>query len=348
MPSNDRVTMAEIAEQSGVSLSTVSLVLRDRPGVGLETRQRVMDVAKDLGYIAKKPISPYTPALRNIGLILKADPDRIPEANRFYSHVVAGIEMVCRRGQMNLLYATLTVDEDSYPLELPRILAEEDAADGLLLLGAFVNRALIQVIERRSTPIVLVDAYARSGAYDTVVSDNFAGAHQAVTHLVELGHQHIGVVGSHPQAYPSIEERRNGYLRALKDAGIHERYVAECHIINTDEITEATASLLHRCPQITAVFSVNDEVAIKVMDVAQGLGRRVPDDLSVIGFDNIDLVDRGSPSLTTMHVDKVGMGRLAVQLLANRVEHPGSSPVRAVVCPVLLERDSVRAIQTGA
>jgi LacI family transcriptional regulator len=344
MRSNDRITMAEIAKRSGVSLSTVSLVLRNRAGVGTDTRQRVLDVARDLGYIPRVPVSPYLSNLTNIGLILKAEPDRVPRANQFYSHVLAGIEMACRERQMNLLYATMTVDQDSYPLELPRILARGDAADGLLLVGAFLNEALAQVIERRSMPAVLVDAYAISDDYDAVVSDNFKGAYQAVSHLIEHGHRHIGLVGSHPKAYPSLRERQGGYLQALGDHGISDHYLAECHVTDGDEVLEATTNLLRSNPQITAIFGVNDETALAVMEVAQDLGRQVPGDLSVIGFDDIDLASCVTPSLTTMQVDKVGMGRLAVHLLVNRASHPEASPVKAVVRPRLIERDSVCAI----
>jgi LacI family transcriptional regulator len=346
VPSNGRTTMAEIAEQSGVSLSTVSLVLREKPGVGHDTRQRVLEVARDLGYIPKKQASPYAATVTNIGMIVKADPDRVPQANKFYSHVVAGIETACRRRQVNLLYATMTVDEDSYPLELPRLLLEANSADGLLLVGAFLNEALIQLVEHRSTPIVLVDAYAPSDMYDTVVSDNFAGAFKAVTHLIEHGHRQIGLVGSHPDAYPSIQERERGYIQALEDHDISDHFVAEGHIIRAEEIAEATTDLLRSNPQITAIFAVNDEVAITTMDVARNLGRRLPDDLSIVGFDNIDLADCVSPALTTMHVDKLGMGRLAVQLLVNRIEHPESSPVRAVVRPRLVERSSIRRVRS--
>jgi LacI family transcriptional regulator len=337
--------MADIAEQSGVSLSTVSLVLRDKPGASTETRQRVMEVARELGYISRNQTGPYTPALTNLGLILKADPDRIPEANKFYSQVVAGIEMACRRRQANLLYATMTVDEDSHPLELPRILVEEASVDGLLLVGALLNGALIQVVDRHSTPVVLVDAYATTDRYDAVVSDSFGGAYQAVTHLIECGHRHIGLVGSHPDAFPSIQERRGGYTQALKDNGISECHIAECHHVNTEEIVEATTALLRSTPQITAIFGVNDEVTLTVMGAARELGREVPDDLSLVGFDNIDLASCVSPPLTTMHVDKIGMGRLAVQLLVNRIEHPETSPVQAVVRPRLIKRSSVRTIQ---
>lgn len=339
--------MAEIAEQSGVSLSTVSLVLRDKPGVGTATRQRVLEVAKDLGYIPKKPASAYTPALANIGLIVKAEPDFVPRSNPFYSHVLAGIEAACRQRQANLLYATLPVDQDSYPLELPRLLAEQGAVDGLFLVGAFLDDTLAQVVRHHSTPIVLVDAYATSKRYDAVVSDNFRGGYRAALYLIRQSHRHIGIVGCHRHAYPSIRERQEGYIQALEDNGLPKDYIAECHITNSEEVVAATAGLLRQAPQITAILAANDETALIVMDAAREIGRQIPENLSIVGFDNIDLAGRISPPLTTMHVDKAGMGRMAVQLLANRVEYPDSSPVTAVVRPHLVERRSVRKIEGG-
>jgi LacI family transcriptional regulator len=269
VPSTRRVTMAKVAEHSGVSLSTVSLVLRDKPGVGRDTRQRVLEVARDLGYIPRNSARQHGASLENIGLILKAEPDRIPQSNQFYSHVLAGIEMICRQQQYNLLYATMLVDQDSYPLQLPRILNEDHAVDGLLLVGAFLNEALAQVIERRSTPIILVDAYAATGQYDAVVSDNVSGAYQAVSYMIQQGHRHIALVASHPQAYPSIQKRRLGYLQALQDNGIADQYFADCHISSEEEIVDTTADLLRRHPQITAILGANDEAAIEVMEAAQ-------------------------------------------------------------------------------
>lgn len=338
-----RVTLAEIAGESGVSQSTVSLVLRNKPGVGSDTRQHVLEVAQKMGYIPKHNARSH-PDLANVGLILKAEPGRIPQANRFYSRVLAGIEAACRERRFNLLYATMPVDQDSYPVELPRMLLEE-TAHALLCVGAFLNETVTQVIERLSTPVVLVDAYAASNLYDAVVSDNVKGARQATEYLIQRGHRHIGFVGSHPQAYPSIQERLRGYREALEANGIDEQYLADCHIIDREGIRDATTDLLRQSPEITALLGANDEVAIAALEAARALGREIPGDLSVMGFDNIDLSETVSPSLTTMHVDKVGMGRLAVQLLVNRVEYPESSPVTAVIHPHLVERRSVRDIE---
>ena len=345
MASPNKVTMTEIAEKSGVSLATVSLVLREKSGVGTETRERVVQVAKDLGYFPKPLNGTAAVSITNVGLILKEEPHLIPQANRFYSHVVAGIEVACRRQHINLFYATMTVDANSYPLELPRILLEENTTEGFLLLGAFLSESLRQVVARHSVPMILVDAYAVDDGYDAVVSDNVKGACQAVTHLIQKGHRHIAFVGSHLESsYPSIRERKVGYEKALAAARIAESYCADCHIVNAEEIIEATTTLLEANPQVTAIFAANDETALTVMDTLRSLGRQVPDDISVVGYDDIDLASRVSPSLTTMQVDKVGMGRMAVQLLINRVQYPESGLVRVVMQPRLLQRDSVRAI----
>ena len=341
MPSRNRVTMADVAEKSRVSLSTVSLVLRDKPGVGDDTRERVQQVARDLGYIPNRPAGPTALVGADIGLILKSEPAYAPRANPFYSHVLAGIEDACRTRQANLLYATMPVDRDSHPLELPRMLVE-DSVDGLLLVGAFLDETLAQVVERSSIPIILVDAYASSEHYDAVVSDNRGGGYYSALYLIRQGHRHIGIVGCHPQAYPSIRQRQQGYFQALADGGLPTGYVAECHIADAEEVRRATAHLLSGNPQITAILAANDETAIAALDAARELGRRIPGDLSMVGFDNIDLAARIAPPLTTMHVDKVGMGRMAVQLLANRLEYPESSPVTAAIRPCLIERDSVQ------
>jgi LacI family transcriptional regulator len=333
--------MSHIAEQSGVSLSTVSLALRDRPGVGVDTRQRVLEIAKELGYIPRND-TPLSLSVANIGLILKSEPHQVPQANPFYSQVLAGIESTCRQWHLNLMFATMPVDQDSYPTEIPRLLREGNTVDACLFVGAFVDDTLSQAVEHRSIPIVLVDAYAASDLYDAVVTDNTKGAKCATLHLIQQGHRHIGFVGNHPHAYPSIRDRFKGYDQALQQNDIAHQYVAECHITDREGSIEAITALLQSNPQITALLGANDDMAIAAMEAVRALGRQIPDDVSVVGFDNIDLAKSVTPSLTTMHVDKIGMGRLAVQLLINRVEYPDASHVTAVILPNLMDRESVR------
>lgn len=339
------VTLADIAEQSQVSLSTVSLVLRNRPGITDETRQRVLTVAQTLGYrnklqsYGRGAFQQNSTHLKRIGLIVKTELNLPPQANLFYAQVLAGIAEACRRQQIHLRYSLLPVDEHSYPTDLPQLL-DDDPVDGILLVGAYVPLSFDQFFAERTLPVVLVDAYAAGAQYDAVVSDNRWGAYQAVDYLLQRGHQHIAIVGSRPNAYPSICERRDGYEQALRDHGISERYYTDSGL-NVEETIEAVTALLSAQPQITALFGCNDSVAIAALRAAQLMGRRLPEELAVIGYDDVEMAQHVTPALTTLHVDKIGMGRLAVQLLLNRVEYPASNYVTVTLRPRLVERRSV-------
>lgn len=343
---SQKVTLEAIARQSGVSQATVSLVLRGKPGINDDTRKRVLEAASTLGYRRRLKPASAPHSLRQVGVIVKARVGEQPHSNQFYGPVLASVEAACRKQQINLLYGAVTVDIDNHPQDLPRMLLE-DELDGVLLIGAFVDHTIDQLIQRRGTPVVLVDAYATSGEYDAAVTDNVRSAYEAVSYLVEHGHRHIGMVGSLPDAFPSIEERRRGYVQALLDHGIAERYFADSHLM-PDEAAESTAELLRSYPQVTALFCGNDLTAVAAMQAARASGRHLPEDLSIVGFDNIDLAEHITPALTTMHVDKAGMGRMAVQLLANRAEFPDAACVTAVLRATLLERQSVRRLADQA
>jgi LacI family transcriptional regulator len=343
-----RVRLSDIARRSRVSPTTVSLVLNDKPGIPEETRERVLQAARVLGYERAPSASSNrkrsangsrrTVPLRTIGLVIKSIPYQIAATNPFYSYVVAGIEERCRHKQINLLYATLPVNENNQPVELPRLLGESEV-DGLLFVGTFVDETLQNVLEVQSAPVVLVDGYS-DFSYDSVVTDNVNGAYLAVRHLIERGHRHIGIVGSRPQSYPSIRERRDGYIRALQESGIEPAYFADC-LLDGNAARLAALDLLRAHPEVTAIFGCNDAMAIEAMHSAQELGYRVPEDISVVGFDGIDVAQHVAPPLTTMHIDKVGMGRMAVELLMNRAQNPDAERAIAMVQPRLIERESV-------
>ncbi|MBN1429912.1 MAG: LacI family DNA-binding transcriptional regulator [Anaerolineae bacterium] len=335
---NKKVTLANVAQDSGVSLATVSLVLRDKPGVSEETRQRVLDSAKTLGYIYTPSNQALSRSIPNqIGLIIKSRPDDIPATNSFYASVMAGIEMICRRSQINLMYANLLVDENNNPLEMPRLMTRQEV-DGLLIVGMHLDSQMVAGIKDLGMPVVLVDAYADGDPFDAVVTDNFMGGYRVTEYLIQQGHHHIAIVGSQPQSYPSIQERRDGYLRALNDYDLTPAF-GDCPL-HPSAVKPCVESLLEEHPEVTAIFGSNDDVAIAAMQAAQSFGKHPPEDLAVVGFDNIHLAHLVTPRLSTMRVDMVEMGRLAVYLLMNRIEFPEAGRVRTVICPHLIERDS--------
>ena len=337
-----KVTMEDVARHSGVSLATVSLVMRGRPGITDETRQRVLETARALGYQRRSPADGHAgrPA-QTVGALIKGRADDAPLTNPFYAPLLAGIEAACRKLRLNLLFATIPVDLDNHPIEVPRLLEEGDV-DGLMLVGAFADETITRLVERRALPLVLVDAYTEAN-YDIIGADNFRGAYEAVTHLIARGHRRIGLVGTQPGAYPSLRERRRGYIQALADHGIAEPCFGDCRIASDEEAAAATR-LLREHPDLTAIFCSNDHVAVRLYEAAQALGRRIPDDLSVMGFDNVDLALYLTPPLTTMHVDTPTLGSMAVETLVRRIATPEASCRTTLVRPRLVERQSVRPL----
>jgi LacI family transcriptional regulator len=265
----------------------------------------------------------------------------LPLVNRFYSWVLAGVEASARARQMNLLYATLPVDDDNSPLDIPEHLLSQ-RLDGVLLVGTFSEDTIDEVARRAARTVVLVDVPVGTHCHDAVVSDNVAGAHAATSFLIAKGHRRIAFISPGPEANPNFSQRREGYLKALRDHDLAP--IPEPK--GEQNVASSTESIFRRHPDVTAIFGCNDVYTIDAMRAAQATGRRVPDDLSCIGFDDIELAAQISPPLTTMAVDKVSMGRLAVQTLSYRIAWPEAARVLTVVRPDLIERSSVKSVSS--
>ncbi len=342
MPKNP--TMRDIAAKAEVALSTVSQVLNNRANVSPDTRERVLQAAAELGYRPKVVSeASFASGLATIGLITRRHNNERLIVNPFYSYIIAGVERECQRQNVNLMYANVEVDERNHARSLPGMLLNE-LVDGVIIVGAFLEESVADISRRIRRNIVLVDGYTSKEAFDSVLIDNYNGAVSAVTYLLDHGHQHIGLIGSSPDAYPSVLERRRGYLAALTARGIAHTYIEDSARSERIDAYEAALRLLRRCPQITAIFATNDDSAIGVLNAARELGYRLPDDLSVIGFDDIDLAQEVTPALTTIHVDKVLMGTMALRLLRDRVSDPERMAITTTITTQLIARESVRRI----
>jgi DNA-binding LacI/PurR family transcriptional regulator len=212
--------------------------------------------------------------------------------------------------------------------------------DGLLMVGTYIDESFMAAIKERSIPIVLVDGYSEGDLFDSVVSDNFRASFQAVQMLIEKGHRHIGLIGGGEKSFPSLRDRRNGFLRALKESNLSGAYIADFNI-NRDHGYQETISLLKEYPHITALFCMNDDVGSAALKAAQALGKRVPADISIVGYDDTYIAANTHPALTTMHVDTLAMGRAAVHLLSLRLEYPESARATLTIHSFLIERQSV-------
>ena len=331
-------TLREVAEMAGVSIGTASQALNNRPNVSPETRARVVDAAVTLGYQKINHNNHVERAVSVIGMLVKHDYGREVSVNPFYSHVERGVESECRKRNIGLMYSAIEVDHQNRPIIWPSMINEQ-RIDGLLFIGTFIEDTIEQIQRRTDLPIILIDSYANNLPFDSILIDNVVGATSATNLLIELGHKHIGLTGSNPKSPPGVFERRINYQNALRKAGIHDEYIEDCGL-SRGEAYQATNALLQRYPQITAIFSINDDSAIGVMNAVRDMGLSIPDDISVIGFDNIDVAKEVAPALSTIHVYKSWLGILGVRTLIDRIQNPDQPRIITTVTTQLIVRDS--------
>lgn len=336
-------TLRDVAKRAGVSLGTASNALNNRAHVSEDARTRVLEAADALGYHIRLRPTVARGDVGVIGVIGKVMNGETITVNPFYSHVLAGIERECQQHHISLLLANIEVDRQNRPINLPPMVLDGQV-DGILMIGTFLEDTIHLIGDQFTKPVVLVDSYAPGMGFDSAVTDNLNGAFSAVEYLIWQGHQHIGLVGSTPDAYPSIRERRKGYMRALKRYHIPHVYI-EDSLLTHDEAQQAARTLLERAPQITAIFACNDEAAAGVYSAAQALGRAIPRDLSVIGFDDIDLAQQMTPPLTTIHVEKTLLGTIAVRHLKDRIENPQRPSLTTLISTQPTIRASVRPLK---
>jgi LacI family transcriptional regulator len=336
-----RVTIDDIARESGASPTTVSLVLRDKPGIGVETRDRVLAAAQVLGY-QRRPTrgTNAESGVRTVALLFRARhrtaDEQAPGVNPFYSWVLTGLEAAARSRQMNLLYATVPVDVRNEIVDLPTHLLDQHL-DGILAIGPFRPSGMAQLSRANGAPLVALDGPANERGWSGVVSDNIEGAATATRYLIDRGHRQIGLLSTGIGVNANFDERASGFARAMQAACLPQRMGA----IEGDDVASAVQKLLAEQPDTTAIFAANDNFALSSIRALGQMGKRVPEDVSVIGFDDIDLAGHPQPGLTTMAIDKVSMGRLAIDLLEFRLAAPSAATVVVTLVPRLIVRESV-------
>lgn len=337
-----KVTIDDVARRAGVSASTVSRALSGKGNLAPETVDLVRRVADELGYVPRK----YTrkeaeQAGGTVSLLISGFHDL--QNNTFYSQIVAGVESVLAGANYRLLFKTIsgTLSEDREVIDelVP-------TQDGIVLVGYEVDVEVIARIKEFRKPFVLVDNDCWALNIDTVTNDNLSGARRLVTHLIELGHSRIGFVGG-PYTHVSLDERYNGYKQALKNAGLEKP--ADCISFaapqfDTEHGYAVALKMLRRASELpTAVFAANDALAIGVIKAARELGLRVPEDLSVAGFDDIEMSRYITPALTTVRVHQYEMGMEAGKRLLDLIRGEVTKPLKIVLSTELVIRKSTAA-----
>jgi LacI family transcriptional regulator len=332
------ITILDVAREAGVSYSTVSRVLSGYEFVKDETRQRVQDAAQRLGYVVNQQARSLAGGKSNVIGLLVPGLD-----NGYISEIARGIdEEIVRLGYDLLLYTTRRDlnREASYVLKLTKGLA-----DGLLLVVPLLTPAYIQTLQHYDFPYVLIDQSDPSNRSSVVDCTNWQGAYDATRYLIDLGHRRIGLITG-LMGLNSAVERLEGYRAALLDHEIpfDPALVAEGDFWQAKGY-QAAQKLLQLSPLPTAIFASNDLSAFSAMEVVRDAGLSVPDDISVMGFDDIPQASLVYPRLTTVRQPLDQMGRVAVRMLVDRIETAQAAPRRVTLSTNLVIRDSCRPIK---
>lgn len=300
-------TVRDVAKIAGVSVATVSRSLNNQPGISAQTRQRVLRAASQLGY--------------DLGNLRQSRPRRIMflyrrqaqalGGNPFYSHVLHGVEEACREEKLGLSFSTVSAEDP-----LPELVARQEA-EGLVCVGYFGPEQL-RGIQALGLPTVLVDHW--SPGFTTVNSDNFGGAYLLTEHLLHQGCTRIAFI-SGPQQHYSIAQRLQGYRHALLAYGHTPDPALEVSRmpLDAEEGTESAVQHLLELPQRPdAIVAYNDATALQALRACRAAGVSVPADMAVVGFDDLDGSAGSFPRLTTIRVDKEGLGQRGVESLLTR------------------------------
>jgi LacI family transcriptional regulator len=334
---SDRVTMADVAREVGVSTMTVSRVINDKGDVSPATRLRVIEAIERLGYrpssIARSLATHHTGTL---GLVI---PD---VANPFFAEIARGVEEVAYAQGYNVFLCN-TDEDPARELEVLGSL-EEKRVDGIVLCSSRLDSASLRLVIESHAAVTLVNRRIDGAGpgVGMVRVDDRMGGRLATTHLLDQGHTAIGFLSGPPGSH-SGQLRLQGYREALLAAGLayDEAWIAGCSPV-AEAGRAAALQLLQKVPTLTALLCYNDLVAVGVLQACVERGRRVPRDLAVVGFDDIPLAALVTPALTTCRVPRHELGTRAVELLLERIRGDAMErPEEEIVLqPELVVRES--------
>lgn len=338
----NKITIREIAQQANVSVSTVSLVLNNKNHVSPSTRKRIERIIKKYDYHPSSTAKNLAQQSTNtIGVIISNK--HFSSEEQFYSRIFICAIIQAEKFKHHLMLSLPDVEDENYnpgKLSLPRFINEK-SVDGIITMGDFPDEYIENLVQKR-LPLVVLDYYSPHFNLPYIISDNYHGGYLATQHLIQLGHNQVAFVGSMIE-HPSIKERYKGYLDAIQEHGIapdtQMAYLDPGY--NSYSFGYKTGLLLAKDPKRPgAIFLANDSMAIGCMNALQESQIRIPEDLAIVGFDDIAASSQIEPKLTTIRVNKERMGELAVQKILELIQQKNHSAEKITVPIKLIIRNS--------
>ena len=328
-------TMRDIGKAVGVSAVTVSRAMAGKPGMSPDMRNRIMAKAEEMGYAYPEPIRPDGPSRLDIGVLV---PEAFFGTNSFYAAMYKRlVQKLAEAGHFTLLELLESREEER--LAVPKLISGQRVS-GLILLGQ-PSKEYYRMIAQQKLPVLFLDFYDEQASADSVVGDNSYGCYRLASHLIKNGHRRIGFVGNY-RATSSIMDRYLGFCRAML---VHDLPLREDWVIMDRGLDNQLLDSMRLPEEMPTAFVCNcDVVARRLMNQLQEMGLRVPEDISVTGFDDYEEEAVSGPGISTFRVDMFGMVDLAVKTLLERCAGARKPFGRTVVGGQPVYRESERII----
>ncbi|OEF99164.1 transcriptional regulator [Vulcanibacillus modesticaldus] len=334
-----RITMQDVADKLGVTKVTVSKALSGKEGVSEELRKNIIATANEMGYIYNSSAKALkTNKTGNIGIIV---PEVFMEEDEyFYTRIYKNIYKEVSEKNYNLILTIITKKEEE-EVRLP-LMCKENKVDGILIIGQ-ISIEYIQKLKELSLPIVLVDFYYKELELDCILTDNYYATYNATNYLIESGHREIGFCGN-IKLTSSIQDRYLGYYKALLEhqIPINENYIIKDRNDNGEFID---LQLPEKLP--TAFICNCDKAAYELTKKLQSEGYRVPEDCSIIGFDDVRHSIISTPKLSTIRVKTEDIAKYAIKRIETRIQNPDAKVRRIVIDTEIINRESVKVLNNS-
>ncbi|EOX4956151.1 substrate-binding domain-containing protein [Vibrio alginolyticus] len=334
-------TMKDIAKLAGVSTSTVSHVINKTRFVSEEISERVNNAAKELNYAPSALArSLKVNRTKTIGMLVTTS------TNPFFGEVVKGVERSCYQKGYSLILCNTEGDNERMRQSINTLLQKR--VDGLILMCSSLEGERIDVFERYpDIPVVVMDWGPMLFTSDKIQDNSLRGGYLAAKYLIDCGHTEIGCITG-PLIKHQAQMRYEGYKRAMNEAGLefNANWIIESDF-ECEGGYQAFKKMAQRGALPSSIFVSNDMMAMGVINAANELDIKVPDDLSIIGYDDIHIAKFMSPSLTTIHQPKYRLGQAAVETLVRKLDEKSTEAQVVQLEPTLVERKSVKRLKSN-
>ncbi|MHB1455889.1 MAG: LacI family DNA-binding transcriptional regulator [Armatimonadota bacterium] len=334
-----KISQESLANELRLSLSTISRALRDDPHISVETRARVKEAAQRLGYRPNLLATSFrTGTTRTLGLIV------MDITNPFYTDMARGSEDCAHERDFSVILgdSDASIERESLYLEI----FKNRRVDGILITPISGEERIYQSMHESGIPYVLIDAYDAHDTASSVTVDHIEGAYRAVRHLIDFGHSRIGFLGG-ALNIPPVKMMLMGYKKALSEANLkyNSPWVSE-EGCDMEGGYLGMHKLLDQSERVTAVICTGDLIAIAAIKAIDEHGLRIPQDFSLVGYDDIPLAARVTPALTTVVQNKYELGRIGTRILIHEIASgPGSIHQTVVLRPRLEVRGSTGPVK---